>query len=88
MKKSRFSEAEIFKIIKANENGLKVTEITRQYGVSSATFYHWRSKYGGMDLAMIKKMKELEDENRRLKKMYAEACMDREILQEVIEKKL
>lgn len=88
MKKSRFSEAEIFKILKAHENGVKVTDISRQYGVSSATFYGWRSKYGGMDLPMIKKMKALEEENRRLKKMYAEVCMDKEILQEVIEKKL
>ena len=64
------------------------SDITRQHGVSQATFYGWRSKYGGMDLPMIKKMKELEDENRRLKKMYAEVSMEREILQEVIEKKL
>ena len=88
MKKSRFSETEIFKILKAHENGMKVAELSRQYGVSGATFYAWRSKYGGMDLPMIKKMKELEAENRRLKKMYAEVCMDKEILQEVIEKKL
>lgn len=67
---------------------MKVTEISRQYGISSATFYAWRTKYGGMDLPMMKKLKELEDENRRLKKMYAEVSMDKEILQEIIEKKL
>jgi len=88
MKKSRFSESEIFKILKASENGMRVAEISRQYGISQATFYAWRSKYGGMDLPMIKKLKELEDENRRLKKMYAEVSMDKEVLQELIEKKL
>lgn len=88
MKKSKFSEAEIFKILKAHESGMKVSEISRQYGVSQATFYVWRSKYGGMDLPMMKKLKELEDENKRLKKMYAEVSMDKQILQEAIEKKL
>lgn len=88
MKKSKFSEAEIFKILNAHESGMKVSEISRQYGVSQATFYVWRSKYGGMDLPMMKKLKELEDENKRLKKMYAEVSMDKQILQEVIEKKL
>tara|TARA_B100001964_G_C13955047_1_gene475080 strand:- start:410 stop:676 length:267 start_codon:yes stop_codon:yes gene_type:complete len=88
MKKGRHSESEIFKILRAVENGMKVSEISRQYGISQATFYTWRSKYGGLDLPMMKKLKELETENRRLKKMYAEVCMDKEILQEVIEKKL
>ena len=88
MKKGRHSESEVFKILKAAESGLKVAEISRQYGISSATFYAWRSKYGGMDLPMIKRLKELEDENRRLKKMYAEVSMDKEVLQELIEKKL
>jgi putative transposase len=88
MKKSEHSESEIFKILKAAESGLKVTDISRQYGISGATFYSWRSKYGGMDLPMIKRLKELEDENRRLKKMYAEVSMDKEVLQEIIEKKL
>ena len=88
MKKSRFSESEIFKILKAHESGMKVVEISRQYGISAATFYGWRSKYGGMDLPMLKRVKELEEENRRLKKMYAEISMDKEILQEIVEKKL
>jgi len=88
MKKGRHSESEIFKILKAAESGLKVSEISRQYGISQATFYAWRSKYGGLDLPMMKRLKDLEVENRRLKKMYAEVSMDKEVLQELIEKKL
>ena len=88
MKRSKFSESEIFKILKLGESGVSAPELCRQYKVSQATFYAWRSKYGGMDLPMIKKIKNLEEENRRLKKMYAEVCMDKEVLQELIEKKL
>jgi len=88
MKKGKHSEAEIFKILKIGESGLSVAEICREYKISQPTYYSWRSKYGGMDLPMMKKLKELEEENRRLKKMYAEVCMDKEVLQEIIEKKL
>ncbi len=88
MKKSRFSEAEIFKILKMGESGMAVAEVCREYKISVPTYYSWKSKYGGMDLPMFKKMKALESENRRLKKMYAEICMDKKILQEIIEKKL
>jgi putative transposase len=88
MKKGKHNESEIFRILKAAESGLKVVEISRQYGISSATFYAWRAKYGGMDLPMIKRLKELENENRQLKRMYAEVSMDKEVLQELIEKKL
>lgn len=88
MKKSKFSESEIFKILKLGENGMPVAELCREHKISAPTYYNWRSKYGGMDLPMMKKMKELEEENRRLKKMYAEVCMDKEVLQEIIEKKL
>jgi putative transposase len=88
MKKSKFSESEIFKILKSHENGMKVSDLSRQHGISSATFYGWRSKYGGMDLPMLRRVKELEEENRRLKKMYAEVSMDKMVLQEIIEKKL
>ena len=88
MKKSKFSETEIFKILKLGENGVSVAELSREYKMSQATFYGWRAKYGGMDLPMVKKLKSLEEENRRLKKMYAEVCMDKEVLQELIEKKL
>jgi putative transposase len=81
MKKVRHSESEIFKTLNAAESGLKV------YGISSATFYAWRSKYGGMALTMIKRLKELENKNRRLKKMYAEVSMDKKVVQEIIEEK-
>ncbi len=88
MKKSRISEGEIFKILKSSETGIAISEVCRTHKISQSTFYKWRSKYGGMELSMIKKMKSLEIENKRLKKMYAEVCIDKEILQEVIEKKL
>lgn len=72
MKKSRFSDSQIMAILKQAENGVPVPELCREHGMSNASFYKWRAKFGGMDTSMIKRMKELEDENRRLKKMYAE----------------
>ena len=80
MKKNRFSESEICKILKVFESGMKAGELSRQYKVSQATLYAWRANYGGIDLPMIKKLKELENENRRLKRMYAEVSMDKEVL--------
>ena len=74
-------------ILKQNEAGIKVPDLCREHGMSSATFYKWRSKFGGMDASMISRMKELEAENARLKKMYAEAKMDSELLKEVLQKK-
>ena len=88
MKKNRFSESEICKILKVFESGMKAGELSWQYKVSQATLYAWRANYGGIDLPMIKKLKELENENRRLKRTYAEVSMDKEVLQELIEKKL
>ena len=88
MKRSRFSESEKFKILKMGESGVPVAELCRTHKISAPTFYQWRSKYGGMDLPMMKRLKELEEENRRLKKMYAEVSMDKVVLQEIIEKKL
>ena len=88
MKRSRFSESEIFKILKLGESGVPVAELCRSHKISAPTFYQWRSKYGGMDLPMMKRLKELEEENRRLKKMCAEVSMDKAVLQEIIEKKL
>jgi len=88
MKRSKFSEAEIFKILKQGEAGMGTADLCREYKIGQATYYNWRAKYGGMDLPMMRKMKDLEEENRRLKKMYAEVCMDKEVLQEIIEKKL
>lgn len=87
MKKSRFSESQIINILKEAEAGVPVAEVCRKHGMSDATFYNWRSKYGGMDASMMKRMKELEEENRRLKKMYAEEKLKAEIVQEALEKK-
>lgn len=87
MKKSRYSETQIFKILKEAESGISAVEISRRYGISQATFYKWKAKFGGMDASMIKRLKELEAENTRLKRMYADSKMDNEILKEVLGKK-
>ena len=87
MKKSRFTDSQVMAILKQAESGLPVPQLCREHGISSATFYKWRSKYGGMDTSMIARMKELEAENARLKKMYAEERLKAEILKEAIEKK-
>jgi putative transposase len=87
MKKSRFSESQIIAILKQAEAGAPVPELCREYGMSSALFYRWRSKYGGMDASMMARMKELEEENRRLKKMYAEERLKAEIVAEALAKK-
>jgi len=84
MKKSRYTETQIFQILKEAESGIPVPELCRKHGMSDASFYKWRAKYGGMDTSMMKRMKELEEENRRLKKMYAESKMDAEILREAL----
>ena len=87
MKTSRFTDSHILAILKQAEGGLPVPELCREHGMSSATFYKWRAKFGGMDASLMKRMKELEDENRRLKKMYAEERLVSEIRKEVIEGK-
>lgn len=87
MKKSRFTDSQIMAILKQAEAGTAVPELCREHGISSATFYKWRSKYGGMDASLVSRMKELEEENRRLKKMYAEAQMSADILKEALVKK-
>ena len=87
MKKSRFNESQIMSILKESQNGMPVAELCRAYGISNATFYSWRSKYGGMDASMISRLKELEEENRRLKKMYADVQLQKEIIQEAMRKK-
>ncbi|WP_292752709.1 IS3 family transposase, partial [Methylophaga sp. UBA4204] len=88
MKTSKFTDSQIMAILKQNEAGISVQDLCREHSISSATFYKWRAKYGGMDTAMIKRLKELEDENRRLKKMYAEECLKSQIRQEALEGKL
>lgn len=87
MKKSKFSESEIFKILKQAESGVPVADLCREHGMSAASFYKWRSKYGGMDASMMSEMKVLQEENRRLKRMYAEMSMQNEILKDVLGKK-
>lgn len=87
MKKSRFSDSQIVAILKQAEAGSPVPELCREHGISSATFYKWRAKYGGMDASLMARLKELEDENRRLKKMYAEERLKAEIVQEALQKK-
>ena len=88
MKKSKFSESKIISILNEHEKGRLVVEICREYGVSQPTFYNWKSKYGGMSASQLKKLKELEEENRKLKQMYADVSIQRDALKDVIEKKL
>ena len=88
MKKKRFSEAQIVKILKEGEAGVSVPDLSRQYGFGESTYYVWKNKYGGMSLQELKRLKELEQENQRLKQMYATLSMDHDLLKEVLEKKL
>ncbi len=88
MKKSRFTDSQIMAALKRSEAGEAVPELCRELGISSATFYKWRSKFGGMDVSMIARMKELEDENRRLKKMYLDEKLKAEIVAEALAKKV
>ncbi len=87
MKKSRYTDSQIMSILKQAEAGTPVPELCREHGMSAATFYKWRAKYGGMDASMMARLKELEDENRRLKKMYAEERLKSELRKEALEKK-
>jgi putative transposase len=86
MKRSRFSEEQIIGILKEHQAGLSAAEICRKYGVSDATFYNWRNKYGGMDVSEAKRLKALEDENRKLKKLLAESMLDVATLKELLGK--
>ena len=87
MKRSRFSDSQIVAILKQAEAGAPVPELCREHGISNATFYNWRSKYGGLDASLMVRLKELEEENRRLKKMYAEERLKAEVIQEAMKKK-
>ena len=87
MKQSRFTDTQILAVLKQAEAGTPVPNLCREHGISSATFYKWRSKYGGMDASMMSQLKELQDENRRLKKMYADAQLSAELLKEALAKK-
>jgi putative transposase len=88
MRRSKFSPTQIAKILKEFDNGKSVEELSREHGVSTATFYKWRSKYAGMNSKELKRLKELEEENRKLKQMYASLALDHEMAKEIIEKKL
>ena len=87
MKKTRFSDNQIVYILKQAEQGVPITELCREHNISQSTFYNWRSKYGGMDASLIARLKELEVENARLKKMYADECLKSDILQDAMSKK-
>ena len=87
MKRSRFTDGQIIAILKEAESGVRVADLCRNHGMSDATFYKWRAKFGGTDASLMKRMKELQEENRRLKKMYAEEKLKAEIVQEALEKK-
>lgn len=88
MKKSKFNESQIVKILAEQEQGKSVTDICREHGISQPTFYQWKSKYSGMEVNQLKKMKELEAELAQYKKMYAELAHQNYVLKDVIEKKL
>lgn len=87
MKKSKFTDSQIMAALKQAEAGIPVPQICRELGISSATFYKWRAKYGGMDTSMMARMKELEDENRRLRKLYMDEKLKAEIVAEALAKK-
>ena len=79
MKKTKFTESQIFAILKQEESGVPVADLCREHGISNATYCNWRSKYGGMDVSLMAEMKAMAEENRRLKKMYAEIAMQNEL---------
>lgn len=87
MKKKRFTETQIVKILKEAENGVPLQELARKHGISQSTYYNWKAKYGGMSSSELSRLKALEAENRRLKEMFAELSLENRVLKDVIEKK-
>ena len=88
MRKSRFTKSQIVAILKEADVGMKVAELCRKHGISDATYYNWKSKYGGMEASDLKRNKELESENARLKRMYAELALENAAMKDLIAKKL
>ena len=88
MKRNRFTETQIVTILKKQESGIKIADICRENGISDATFYNWKAKYGGMEIREVKRLKELEEENNRLKKMFADLSLENYALKDLIAKKL
>ena len=88
MRKAWFKETEIVRVLKELEGGRQVKEVCREYRISDATYYKWKTRYGGMEISDIRKMKELAEENRRLKQMYADLSLKHEALKDIVEKKL
>ena len=88
MKKSRFTESQIVSILKEADAGRKVAEICRKHGISEATYYHWKSRYGGLSISELKRMKEMEAELSQLKRMYANLALENQAMKDLIEKKL
>lgn len=87
MKKKRFTEAQIFNILKEFDAGKNIQELSREHAVSKATIYNWKAKYGGMEMNELKRIKDLEEENRKLKQMYADLALDNKMLKDIIGKK-
>ena len=87
MKISKFRESQILRLLKENQQGRRVGEISRELGMGKSTFYYWRKKYGGMEQQELKRLKELEEENRKLKQMYADVSLDVKMLKDVLSKK-
>jgi len=88
MKKSRFTESQIVAVLKEAESGVPVSEVCRKHGISDATYYNWKSKYGGMEVSDLRRMKEMEQELHQLKRMYADMALENRALKDLIEKKL
>jgi putative transposase len=87
MRKSRYSEEQIIRVLRQVESGQKVKDVIREHGISEQTYYRWKSKYGGMDVSEARRLKALEAENRRLKKLVADLSLDKQMLQEVVDRK-